>query len=571
MLYPIRIASLLLIALLASASHLSACDFCGGPNAVRSAPGGGAWSSPSTWAAGAVPLAGSQVLIEPGSTVVLDVVTPALKSLVVEGVLRAAADRDVGMTADYIIAMGAGAVLEVGSASAPYTRRCVITLTGSDRAANISGVAPLTTGSKVLMSMDGGRIDLHGASRAKTPWTTLGATAAAGATAITLAAAPVYWAVGDQLCIAPTGFDPLQAERVTITAISGATVTITPALRHAHWGVLQTIAGVEVDERAEVGNLSRNILVQGDPASDAEGFGMHGMVMPGGQAFIEGVEFQRAGQAGLKARYPFHWHLVDRLAKDGVTGAGQYIRNCSFNSSFQRAVVIHGTNGVLVEGNVAYDVRNHCYVPSEDGDEVGNIFRGNLGMLIRRPLDGRFAFDTPNGSTQNEGSSSVFWLRNPDQAISGNHAAGAQDGSSYFFDRADSPAFEAVAKPAEPSDFLRGQRRPLEQQGLRPFRRPPVPHQPRHGRVHQQRRERRALLRAGLPRLPRQPLLEDDGRWVLAGERGVRHRQSDGRLCVGPAYRRRLRPRQHIHRPFREPARGTQRQRRLRTQRQRPR
>ena len=195
----------------------SACDFCGGAAAIRSTPAGGAWSSPATWQGNVVPRAGDPVVITEGGTVTLDAVTPALASVKIGGVLRAAAAVDSALTAGWIMVDGAGSRLEAGSETQPYARRLVITLTGTDRAVNVTGVAPFTSGSKFLMAMNGGAIALHGASRDKTPWTVLGAHAAAGATQLTLAMAPISWAVGDQICIAPTGFEPMEAERVTIT------------------------------------------------------------------------------------------------------------------------------------------------------------------------------------------------------------------------------------------------------------------------------------------------------------------------------------------------------------------
>ena len=42
--------------------------------------------------------------------------------------------------------------------------------------------------------------------------------------------------------------------------------------------------------------------------------------MPGARGYVSGVEFYRLGQAGILARYPWHWHWV------GDWGSGQYIR-----------------------------------------------------------------------------------------------------------------------------------------------------------------------------------------------------------------------------------------------------
>lgn len=57
-----------------------------------------------------------------------------------------------------------------------------------------------------------------------------------------------------------------QAETRTITATTGTVLTLDKALTFMHFGVLQTFKGGSrtLDERAEVGLLTRNILVQGD-------------------------------------------------------------------------------------------------------------------------------------------------------------------------------------------------------------------------------------------------------------------------------------------------------------------
>ena len=45
----------------------------------------------------------------------------------------------------------------------------------------------------------------------------------------------------------------------------------------------------------------------------------------------------------------------------------------------QRCVVVHMTNGLLVEDNVAFHTRGHCFI-LEEGGETNNTFLHNLGM-----------------------------------------------------------------------------------------------------------------------------------------------------------------------------------------------
>ncbi len=76
---------------------------------------------------------------------------------------------------------------------------------------------------------------------------------------------------------------PDQNEYVTITQISGNSVTISPPLTYMHWG--------QDFERAEVGLLTRNIVIQGDNDSLIDGFGGHVIIRAVYAAHIEGVEF----------------------------------------------------------------------------------------------------------------------------------------------------------------------------------------------------------------------------------------------------------------------------------------
>lgn len=78
-------------------------------------------------------------------------------------------------------------------------------------------------------------------------WTQLGATAAIGATTLTLAE-NVNWRAGDKIVIATTDHWMDQNEERTIASVSGNTVTLTQALTFKHYGEIYNY----VDMRAEV-------------------------------------------------------------------------------------------------------------------------------------------------------------------------------------------------------------------------------------------------------------------------------------------------------------------------------
>jgi hypothetical protein len=166
------------------------------------------WSNPSAWASGEVPRAGQTVVIPAGRTVELDVSPPPLGGLRVEGSL-VFGRKDLELTADWILVPG---TLRIGSEANPFTHRALITLTGP-----LDPEAAPGMGNRVLGVVPGGSLELWGERRVA--WTRLEGTARAGADRITLAR-DVDWRVGERIVLAPSGFDPREAEDRAITAVS---------------------------------------------------------------------------------------------------------------------------------------------------------------------------------------------------------------------------------------------------------------------------------------------------------------------------------------------------------------
>lgn len=383
------------------------------------------WSSPTTWQ-GAIPMAGEIVTVPAGSDILLDTDLPELGGLIVRGKLSFAR-QDLALSSRWILIDGGS--LHIGAEDALHTDQVVITLTGSEDEENTAGSPPPHMGKKFFGVINGGRLEMHGARAHARNWTQLTAHAPADSTQLEVAD-EVDWKTGDRLVIAPSGFDPLEAEEVTVTSVSDGMVYFTPPLQHDHWGELQVIGGHTIDERAEVACLTRNIVIQGDEASADSDFGGHLMFRPGTTAHVEGVEFNRMGQKGHAGRYPIHWHVTgDR--------SGDYARGNSIHHSYHRAVVVHGSSHVLVENNVSYDVWSHAFVPSEDGSETGNRFVGNLAVLTRQLALGDYAFPgsgSSGASSQSEGRPGAFWMRSPQHRLIGNHVAGVINGMGFFVD-----------------------------------------------------------------------------------------------------------------------------------------
>jgi cell surface hyaluronidase len=353
------------------------------------------WSDPATWG-GTLPSEGSVVNIDSGSKVLLDVSPPRLDGLQIDGKLTFAR-RDLELKSDWIVVHGN---MQVGTRQEPFKQDAVITLTGTNTSQNI-----MDMGTKMLGVM-GGSIDMHG--RKRPGWTQLGRTASKGDRTIKLKRR-MPWHRGDRIVIASTDYAAGHAEQRTVSNVEGRRLTLDAPLNWQHWGRLQKFGGKVLDERAEVGLLSRNVVVRGDDASTNNGFGGHMMVMDGGRARISNIELARMGQKKRLRRYPVHFHM-DGGAPDS------YIKNSSIHHTYNRCVTIHGTRRLRVQDNVCYDHLGHGFF-LEDGAETDNVITGNLGILTREVEDGLLPSDE---------RPATFWITNPDNVVSGNHAAGSE-------------------------------------------------------------------------------------------------------------------------------------------------
>ncbi|MGL4612284.1 MAG: G8 domain-containing protein [Trueperaceae bacterium] len=367
------------------------------------------WSDPASWPSGQVPTEGQQVEIPAGKAISLDVSPPALGGLFISGTL-VFANQDIDLSTDWIMIHGEGK-LEIGVPSQPYTKQATITLTGPDE-----DVMSMNMGGRVLGVMEGGTLSMIG--QARTSWTKLATTAQQGDTTLTLQDA-VNWQVGDQIVIASTDFDYAQAESFTVRRVADKTITLDKPLAYMHYGELQTYNGQSVDQRAEVGLLSRNITIRGPSAEDT--FGGHVMVMSGAKAVIDSVEFVHMGQENRLGRYPIHWHQM------GDTSRGQYIRNSSIHESFNRCVTVHASNGIKVQKNITYDIPGHCFF-LEDGAEVDNIIEDNLGIAVQEPKSGKALLVTDREFP----GPAVYWITHPKNIVRNNVAAGS-DGTGFWY------------------------------------------------------------------------------------------------------------------------------------------
>ena len=383
--------------------------------------------------------------------------------------------------------------LAIGTEANPHTHKATITLTD-----NVKGEETMGMGDRGIM-LSGGTLNLHG-NRNNT-WTKLASTANAGSTSIEVLNA-AEWRVGDEIVLASTDFNPRQAERRTIAAISGNSITLDKPLDYMHFGKIT----FDVDERGEVGLLTRNIKIQASADAEQSFLGGHIMAMVTSKMYVEGVELNRMGQNLTLARYPIHWHLVG-------DAKGQYIRNAAIHDTYNRCVTVHGTNDLRIENNVTYNTVGHCFF-MEDGIEHGNQFVRNLAIQTKchtsKPCvptnlaasgEVAYAYENRAAGRQNgqqskdvllpsDNTVASYWITNPDNTYRDNVAAGS-DENGFWMSLPEHPngQFEGtedqqehLAAPVE-APRVQGQRGPLE---LRWFHVRPQHQRQQHLRCYRQ-------------------------------------------------------------------------------------
>ncbi|XP_053468790.1 PKHD1 like 1, tandem duplicate 1 [Ictalurus furcatus] len=399
------------------------------------------WSSRYTWGGESPPEAGTFAVITKGQTILLDVSTPVLKMLLIQGGKLIFDEADIELQAENILITDGGA-LQIGTEDNPFQHKAIITLHGHLRSPELPVYGAKTLGVRE------GVLDLHGIPIPIT-WTRLAQTANNGSITLTLMDA-VTWKEGDEVVIASTGGRHSQQQnevrKIALVSPDGRTLTLTSPLNYTHLGLAITLPdGTVFEARAEIGVLTRNIVVRGSinaewsdtiPAcpdgfdtgefatqtcfqgkfgeeTGSDEFG--GCIMfhaprPGENLAIgriEYVEIFNAGQAYRLGRYPIHWHLM------GDINFKSYVRGCGIHQTYNRAVTIHNTHRLLVEHNVIYNIMGGAFF-IEDGIETGNILQYNLAVFVRQSTSLLNDDVTPAG----------YWVTNPNNTIRHNAAAG---------------------------------------------------------------------------------------------------------------------------------------------------
>jgi cell migration-inducing and hyaluronan-binding protein len=364
------------------------------------------------------------VVVEVGDDVYIDQ-SIELGFIKVLGSLRCAAGFTGTVETDGILVYGEGAEFYCGTEAEPFTGDARFSLTGNRDLSEAATEITSSLGGKAVVAMMGGRISLFGDTARSTP-TRLDTHLQAGASTVSISDL-VDWAAGDEIVVSTTSYYPRQNETFALAASSSSgSLDLGAPAQFFHYGEEQVFNDPDgdsylLDERAYVTNLTRNIVIMApEDEFTADGIGAHMMVMNGGHAVVDAVEFFRVGQMGALGRYPFHWHHMGDVT-------GQAITNSSIHESYNRCVTIHDTHGAQVIGNTCFDHFGHGFF-LESGNETGNIIQGNLGIQSKKvPVDKALLISDYNESPPDRfPGPSTYWISNPDNDVRFNVAIGSE-------------------------------------------------------------------------------------------------------------------------------------------------
>ncbi len=128
--------------------------------------------------------------------------------------------------------------------------------------------------------------------------------------------------------------------------------------------------------KAEVGLLTRNIKMMGDPTSWEGEYGSHLMMAGNAEnglvSHIAYTEFTHCGQPRIVGRYCMHFHMNGDVADS-------YAKGNAVHDSFARVITLHGVHFLTVSENVGYRVKGHNFF-IEDGIETMNVIEYNLAI-----------------------------------------------------------------------------------------------------------------------------------------------------------------------------------------------
>ena len=292
----------------------------------------GNWSDPATWG-GLVPLQTDNVVIN--HTVTLDINT-TISGASIKGGLIYASDKSATLqSTKNIIVTG----LLQAKPAGPSVLHILRFIGVKEDSFTGGGEDPMDSDIG-LWVMGAGKLDLQGSPKTSWAWSNTGISG----TSINIT--QKGWNVGDELMITPTAKGATVHDERTITAINGETVVVNSSV---------TRATVNGKWNPEVCNLTRNVRIEGTASGKSHVF-IRSMT-PQNVQYVQfrylGPRKQQSGDAAkefILGRYGIHFHHCMEGSR------GSVVEGCVMRDIDNHAYVTHGSNGILVHNDIAYNV-----------------------------------------------------------------------------------------------------------------------------------------------------------------------------------------------------------------------
>lgn len=339
----------------------------------------GPWSNLSTWG-GTLPSSADSVTVNHDVTVDTN---PTVSGIVInEGAsLTLSQALNVTLQSSKNIAVY-GRLTSTPTSAATHTIRFI----NVDESKFVGGGETILDSDVGLWVLNNGSIVLKG--KDKQAWTNATGSIASGSTKLTVNSAD-GWEIGDRIFITPTERGSSNFDEANIIGVDGNTIALsTSTSSHAKQNNMWT---------AEVGNLTRNVRIEGTPTGSS-----HVFIKSTKPSVVQFVQFKYLGPrknvAGDTAkelvvgRYALHFHHCDDATR------GMEVEGCVATLCNNHAFVPHGSHGMMWCDNIAYNVTETPYWYDMGHSTHDLIYEENLTALVKfvsraiQPEDGTPAF-----------------------------------------------------------------------------------------------------------------------------------------------------------------------------------
>jgi hypothetical protein len=387
----------------------------------------GNWSDPATWG-GKLPGPSDIPLISSGHTVTYDLTTASYAGVSVSS----GATLQFNSSASATLQSSGNVVVEGKLSMRPASASVIqlLQFININESSFVGGGMEVLTTDVGLWAMGTGVLDLVGT--AKTAFVRAAGSVASGSTTISLNSTPSGWQAGDDIAIAPTESPTVGSAFMTgfedrsIRSISGSTITLSAGTLRAHPQINNLWA-------AEVINLTRNVRIEGTATGRT-----HIFIRTSVPQTIQNIQIRyigprknRTGDATAEfvlGRYGLHFHHC------GNGSLGSLVQGCVIRDTGSHSYVPHGSNGITMKGNVAYNFMEIAFWWDVLDLTHGIVWDGNL---VAKGSFFHEAADIDNGDAPTFTVSAFLLGVGDDNVCNNNIAIGMtgdhRNGGGYFW------------------------------------------------------------------------------------------------------------------------------------------